>query len=179
MLSGASRWVPILIGVLGTSVALASCSSHRSPTVTKSSEAKVTTTSSTPSTTTSPLTTTTASAPVVMQTVPMQTPTEGASYSPSGNINCEIDFSSTLQQVFCESIAPPQSVKMTVDGTLTKCSGEMCLGNAGVNTPTLAYGTETGVGPFRCVSATSGVTCTAERGTGFEISNSGVQQVGG
>jgi hypothetical protein len=62
---------------------------------------------------------------------------------------------------------------MSVTGTYTTCNGQQCLGNAGDGTPTLAYGTETGVGPFLCESATTGVTCTAD-GKGFQISTSGI-----
>lgn len=46
----------------------------------------------------------------------------------------------------------------------------------GTGTPTLAYGTATGVGPFLCTSASTGVTRTAG-GKGFRISTSGVSPV--
>lgn len=52
-----------------------------------------------------------------------------------------------------------------------------CEGNAAVDTPTLGYGSSTGLGPFRCVSATTGVTCTVS-GHGFQISRSGISPVG-
>jgi len=107
----------------------------------------------------------------------MQTPTGGEFYSPTKNISCEIDDTSTLKQAFCLTVSPPQSVTMDVDGTLEKCAGAQCLGNAGDDTPTLDYGSATGVGPFRCVSATTGVTCTVPNGTGFEISRSGITPV--
>jgi hypothetical protein len=56
------------------------------------------------------------------------------------------------------------------------CTGQQCLGNPGTGTPALAYGTATGVGPFLCTSASTGVTCTAG-GKGFRISTSGVSPV--
>lgn len=62
---------------------------------------------------------------------------------------------------------------MDASGTYKICTGEQCLGDAGISTPTLAYGTATGVGPFRCVSATTGSTCTAS-GQGFRITRSGI-----
>ena len=68
---------------------------------------------------------------------------------------------------------------MDATGTYTVCTGVQCLGNAGEGTPTLAYGTETGVGPFRCLSAATGVTCTITGGKGFTISTSGITPVTG
>jgi hypothetical protein len=62
---------------------------------------------------------------------------------------------------------------MGVTGSYTTCTGVMCLANAGMGTPTLAYGAATGVGPFVCQSATAGVTCTAD-GKGFQISTAGI-----
>ena len=63
-----------------------------------------------------------------------------------------------------------------VAGRYTTCAGVTCLGNPGEKTPTLAYGTATGVGPFLCQSATTGVTCTTG-GRGFRISDSGIASV--
>ena len=143
-------------------------------------------TTSAPATTTAPATSTTptsstTSEPTTGTTlVPMQTATGGEFYSPSGNIDCEIDY---VQQgpyrhigAYCQTTTPPRSVTMDAAGRYTTCAGEQCLGNAGDTTPTLAYGTATGVGPFRCVSATTGVTCTAN-GRGFLISASGITPV--
>jgi len=108
----------------------------------------------------------------------MQTATGGEFLSPSENISCEIDDSASIRQVFCETISPPQSVTMTVDGTLTTCMGEQCLGNAGEETPTLPYGSATGTGPFRCLSTSQGVTCTVASGKGFKIAAGGIAQFG-
>ena len=113
-----------------------------------------------------------------MPFVPMQTATGGEFLSPSGNISCEVNFSPTTEGALCVTLSPPRSVNMTVDGTLTQCVGVQCLSNAGVDTPTLAYGTATGVGPFRCVSATAGVTCTVTSGKGFTINTAGITPVG-
>ncbi len=104
--------------------------------------------------------------------VPMQTATGGEFLSPSGNISCEVHPT----EVYCQTGAPSRSVTMGVNGKYVTCTGVMCLGNPGEDTPTLAYGTETGVGPFLCESAVTGVTCTTG-GRGFRISASGITSV--
>lgn len=111
-------------------------------------------------------------------TLPMQTATGGEFLSPTGNISCEIDDTSSNQGVLCQSLSPPQSVTMTASGALTKCAGPQCSSNPGEDTPTLAYGTATGVGPFRCLSATTGMTCTVTGGKGFQVSSAGIVQLG-
>ncbi len=166
---------------LGATLLLAACSSGpgvASTSTTTSTTAAPTTTSTAPaSTTTSPPTTTTVPG-VPTPFVAMQTATGGEFLSPSGNISCEVDFSPTNEGALCLTLQPPRSVNMSVDGTLTQCMGVQCLSNAGVGTPTLAYGTETGVGPFRCVSATTGITCTVTSGKGFMINTAGITTVG-
>jgi hypothetical protein len=136
-------------------------------------------TSSSASTTTpatTPAASTTANPGATFTFVPMQTPTGGEFYSPSGNINCEVDNTADQVEAYCQTGTPARSVVMDATGHYTICTGEQCLGNAGSNTPTLAYGTATGVGPFRCESATDGVTCTAD-GKGFLISTAGITAV--
>lgn len=109
--------------------------------------------------------------------LPMQTAQGGEFVSPSGNISCEVDDNRNgITVAYCQTGTPPQSVKMGVDGGYTTCAGVQCLANAGIGTPTLAYGTATGVGPFVCESATTGVTCTAN-GKGFRISTAGITPV--
>jgi hypothetical protein len=107
----------------------------------------------------------------------MQTANGGEFLSPTGNISCEVNYDSTgLMGTYCQTTEPPRSVTMDAAGRYTTCAGEQCLGNSGEGTPTLAYGTATGVGPFRCESASTGVTCIAH-GRGFRISTSGIQTV--
>ncbi|HJP76169.1 MAG TPA: hypothetical protein VJ914_18005 [Pseudonocardiaceae bacterium] len=101
-----------------------------------------------------------------------QTLSEETFYSPTRNISCQIMPDST----YCQTWTPPQSVTLSTNGTYTVCTGNDCLGNPGENTPVLAYGDSTVVGPFTCASTTSGVTCTVA-GTGFRISRSGVAKV--
>jgi hypothetical protein len=109
----------------------------------------------------------------------LQTATSGEFISPTKNISCEIDNRPSLRQIFCETISPPQSVTMTVNGALKKCVGQQCLGNAGENTPTLPYGTATGAGPFRCTSTRQGMSCVVSSGRGFEIAARGIATTGG
>jgi hypothetical protein len=115
-----------------------------------------------------------ATATPVATLVPMQTAAGGEFLSPSGNISCEVDYQRAgLTQVYCQTATPARSVTMSATGKYTTCTGQECLGNSGTGTPTLAYGKATGVGPFRCESAVTGVTCLAN-GKGFQISTSGV-----
>ena len=172
--------------VLAAALSLAACSSSSpaaSPTVSATTTSPTTgpATSAPVATTAAPAPSATAAATTAVSTtlVPMQTVTGGEFLSPSGNISCEIDYNrADLTQAYCQTVTPPQSVTMGVTGKYTTCTGEQCLGNPGTNTPTLAYGTATGVGPFRCASATNGVTCMAG-GKGFRISTSGITPVPG
>jgi hypothetical protein len=149
---------------LGIGLALPACSPGTSSAV------------SAPAVTTTPATTVPA-APRSAALVPMQTAAGGEFLSPSGNVSCEVDYQRAgLTQVYCQTASPPRSVTMGAAGKYTTCSGDQCLGNSGTGTPTLAYGTATGVGPFRCESAVTGVTCVAD-GKGFRISASGMAPV--
>jgi hypothetical protein len=135
------------------------------------------TAASAPAVSTAPSATTVPAATPSAAFVPMQTPDGGEFLSPSGNISCEVDYRRAgLTQAYCQTLVSPRSVTMTDTGTYTTCTGEQCLGNPGTDTPTLAYGTATGVGPFRCESATAGVTCVAG-GKGFRIADSGITPV--
>jgi hypothetical protein len=107
----------------------------------------------------------------------MQTAAGGEFLSPSGNISCEVDYHSDgLTKAYCQTATPARSVSMDASGKYTTCTGQQCLGNPGDGTPTLAYGTATGVGPFRCESAVTGITCLAN-GRGFRVSTSGIAPV--
>ena len=100
---------------------------------------------------------------------------------PSRNIGCEINYqrgSGIPDETYCQSDSPPQTVRLSTDGTFKTCTGESCLGNAGQGTPTLAYGQSAGVGPFNCRSESTGVTCTVASGRGFTLSNAGITPVG-
>jgi hypothetical protein len=102
---------------------------------------------------------------------PLATADTYAFLSPSGHISCEMH-----DVTYCQTFSPPQSVQMSADGAVTPCTGEDCVGNPGIGTPTLAYGQSASRGPFTCVSQTDGVTCTVASGHGFTISNSGIQR---
>jgi hypothetical protein len=101
-------------------------------------------------------------------------------YSPSKNISCELDNGgpSALTQAFCLTISPPKSVTLKTDSSLTECTGVNCLGNAGVNTPTLGYGQSITLGPFICASSTAGIKCALASGDGFLISSSATTALG-
>ncbi len=110
--------------------------------------------------------------------VPIQRFPDGAFYSPSGNISCELNYHLDGQTLMsCQTIAPRVWVEMGVTGNYKiVCTGQRCGPSSPQPAPTLAYGTATGAGPFRCTSATTGVTCLAD-GKGFQISRSGVTPV--
>ena len=106
--------------------------------------------------------------------VPMQSSTGGAFLSPSGNISCEVHYQDAgLTEAYCQTRTPARSVTLDATGAYKTCTEGGCIGDPGEGTPTLAYGQATGVGPFRCESATTGVTCTAN-GKGFHIDNTGI-----
>jgi hypothetical protein len=154
---------------------VAACSPNSAPSSAGSGNGSSTTPAAT--TSTSPKANAAPSATSRTSFVPMQSGQGGEFLSPSGNISCEIDYNPNGNQTaYCETGTPAQSVTMSATGSYITCAGEQCLGNAGIGTPTLAYGTETGVGPFVCESATTGITCTAN-GRGFRISRSGITPV--
>ena len=106
----------------------------------------------------------------------------GAVLSPTGNIACGIYFGATAdrQEVHCATFSPPRTADMTPTGDVATCSGSTCtVGNPAPDTPVLAYGAATGVGPFLCASRTSGMTCTVPGGRGFTISRAGITLLGG
>jgi hypothetical protein len=101
-------------------------------------------------------------------------------YSPSRIVGCEINYQrdGIPDETYCQTMSPPQSVHMSASGVLTNCTGDSCLGNAGLGTPTLAAGQTAGIGPFSCLMQASGVTCTVPSGRGFTISGAGITPVG-
>ncbi len=112
---------------------------------------------------------------------PVCTATWCSFLSPSGNIGCEMNYgrgSGIPDETYCQSDSPPQTVRMSTDGSFKTCTQESCLGNAGQGTPTLGYGLTAGVGPFSCRSEPSGVTCTVTSGRGFTLSSAGITPVG-
>jgi hypothetical protein len=171
---------------LAAGLALSACGPGTSSTASTATSTAATSTTAPPASasaaTSAPAATTAPATPAPTATpgttlVPMQTATGGEFLSPTGNISCEIDYHDVgLTQAYCQTWTPARSVIMKATGKYTTCTGQQCLGNPGDGTPTLAYGTATGIGPFRCESATTGVTCTAD-GKGFQISASGITPV--
>jgi hypothetical protein len=158
---------------------VAACSSTASPTASSTSTtgAPVTTTAVTGSTTTS----TTDSVTTTTATLAPQTATSTEFYAPSGNLECEIDYQfgqSSLTETMCLTQTPAQSATLGADSSLKKCTGQTCLANAGLNTPELPYGTSITLGPFTCLSTTTGMRCTLSNGNGFILARSGVTPLG-
>jgi hypothetical protein len=115
--------------------------------------------------------------------------------SPSGNISCQMNFRRPMSSIdpsrgyspdgaYCATGTPPQSVSIGSDGSLRRVctadqSYEPCVGNAPVGQPTLPYGASKTLGPFTCMSETTGMTCVVTAsGRGFTISGNGIVPVG-
>jgi hypothetical protein len=97
-------------------------------------------------------------------------------------LECEIDNGfgqSSLTVATCLTESPAQSATLGADSSLKTCTGQTCLSNAGVNTPQLPYGTSITLGPFTCLSLTTGMKCTLGNGNGFVLAKSGVTPLGG
>ncbi len=96
--------------------------------------------------------------------------------SPSGGIECDlvVNAGKIAALAYCQTGSRPRSVTMTSSGHLRTCGGPDCLSDAPLHVPVLAYGHQTTLGPFRCLSLTSGVRCRVSSGRGFRISHSGV-----
>lgn len=108
-------------------------------------------------------------------------PTPGAVFflSPSHNISCQINYhyAGTPDSTYCQTTTPQQSVTLSTNGKLNVCKGVQCEANPPVNAIVLPYGQATGLGPFSCQSAITGVTCLTA-GRGFAISDTGIVPIG-
>jgi hypothetical protein len=164
--------------MLGGAFGLAACSNG------PSNDATTSTTGASTTSTTGASTTSTSGAPSTTTTVGTlvpQAPTTTEFVSPSGNISCEIDNNfgqSGITSTLCLTFSPARSVTLKTDSSLTECTGQQCLSNAGLGTPTLHYGQSITLGPFTCSSATSGITCMLGNGDGFLIAKGGVTALG-
>jgi hypothetical protein len=98
--------------------------------------------------------------------------------SPSRNLSCEMHTDSGPASAYCQSNSAVQSVMMDANGNITPCSGNQCMGDPALDTPTLAYGQTARLGPFACLSETDGMTCTVASGRGFVIDRDGVFPAG-
>jgi hypothetical protein len=106
----------------------------------------------------------------------------GEFLSPISGIGCELDNSPGFRRTYCQRVkagTPNVSVTMAPNGSLDRCSGTTCAGDAGEGTPTLQYGKSRKAGAFRCLSSRSGIVCTVKRGSGFLISLGGITRVRG
>jgi hypothetical protein len=101
--------------------------------------------------------------------------------SPSGNIECEIDFQrapNIPDRAYCMSMKPLQNVQIRSDGSLAGvCTDDVSCGSNGPqDQAVLPYGQSAALGAFTCISEESGMTCTAN-GRGFNISTAGIVPV--
>lgn len=95
--------------------------------------------------------------------------------SPTANLFCELSSG----VAYCQSSARPHSARMGLEGQTAVCTGARCLRSPPPGTPVLAYDREMSLGRFRCVSRTSGITCTvADTGRGFSIDRNGINRLG-
>lgn len=100
--------------------------------------------------------------------------------SPSGNIGCQMDAKNVRCDIreaeFAEPAAPSNCPLDYGDSVGVRLSGPgffVCHGDTAVDpgAPQLAYGESTGIGPFVCQSAESGISCTnTDTGNGFTLS---------
>jgi hypothetical protein len=99
-------------------------------------------------------------------------------HSPTGNIECEVAANDTRgTYAYCQTFQPVESVKLNAAGHSKACTGGSCVGDGPENAFTLHYGDAVRVGPFRCTSRTSGMTCrVVGKGHGFVISRSGIRR---
>jgi hypothetical protein len=101
-------------------------------------------------------------------------------YSPSHDISCEIDtYNNTVApSAYCAQ-GQNQSVNLDPSGEFNVCNGQGCVGNPAEGQATLPYGESVSLGPFRCRSEVSGVTCTVvASGRGMVVSSSGIVPAG-
>jgi hypothetical protein len=174
-----TRRVVATLVLLSGAALLAACSSGGSGSSDQTTTSTTASSSASGSASSGKATTTTTGA--TSPTLVPQTATSTGFFSPSKNISCEIDnnFGSTMTtQALCLTFSPAQSAVLDTDNTVTTCSGQQCLSNAGDNTPTLHYGQSITLGPFTCASSTTGMRCALASGSGFFISSSGIRAVG-
>ena len=77
----------------------------------------------------------------------------------------------------CATSVPPEAASVSATGVTTTCTGRSCLPTTTTAGLTLTYGRSVALGPFLCVSATLGMTCTVD-GRGFRISRAGIAAIG-
>ena len=175
-------WSIRLLILPACALALAACSSSPSSNSSSTTTTTSTVTSTTQQSTTSSSTAgTTSTTTQTSGTLVPQTSTSTEFVSPSKNISCEIDDNfgqGALTSTLCLTVSPPKSVTLAADSTLVECTGVNCLSNAGLNTPTLAYGQSITLGPFTCASSTAGMKCTLASGDGFLISSGATTALG-
>jgi hypothetical protein len=94
-------------------------------------------------------------------------------------VQCELASGGWSKQgwVYCQTTTPARSVSMKPSGRFRVCTGDTCLGNPGVGTPTIAVGHTEVLGPYACHVQHDGVRCTVDGAAGFVMTPSGVSRV--
>lgn len=99
-------------------------------------------------------------------------------FAPGVTTSCELDLNmkGIGTDAFCQTTGSHlQSARLTPDGKVRVCKGVTCVGDPPEGVPTLVYGSWLGLGPFRCTSRRSGVTCVVVKtGRGFLITPSAI-----
>jgi hypothetical protein len=99
--------------------------------------------------------------------------TQSNFYSPSGNIQCELDE----ERAYCQTDEPFRSVTTNREGRINVCSGIGCIGDGPETAFMLPYGKSVSFGSFRCTSSKNGMAClVVGSGHGFKIARSGVER---
>ena len=98
---------------------------------------------------------------------------------PSGNIACTMSVDGVTCTIASYTYAPPvvpgctevtgHVIVLNADGVAFSCVSGPPPAVAGGDVPVLEYGLTTSVGDYTCRSATDGVQCTDESGTGFRL----------
>jgi len=95
--------------------------------------------------------------------------------TPSGaKISCELNLAvqwSTSEDAYCVSIEMNHvhSATLSASGKLSLCDGDQCGSNAGMNTPTLAVGSQILSGGFTCLVLSDSVACETTSHQGFNF----------
>jgi Domain of unknown function (DUF4352) len=110
---------------------------------------------------------------------PTRTETSTFFHSPSDNIQCEmttVEENHESPSAYCQTTHPPRTVAMSKDGSLEQGTE---IGTKARPEADLPYGKSESLGPWTCLSLTTGMRCTIADGQGFEISGSGVTELHG
>ncbi|GEA88444.1 DUF6636 domain-containing protein [Cellulomonas cellasea] len=130
-----------------------------------------------------------ASAPA-SEATPSAAPTGVETFaSPTGNISCAMADDGVTCSIASITFAPPgaeacaagtlgHTVVAGADGVELPCLDGPVPAVAADDVPRLEYGATSTVGGWTCTSATNGVTCVDESGTGFRLARAELVELG-